>query len=453
MRAIVFLFILILSFGPVLSVKAETDAERRTRIEQQLQTVERQILQQKVLVDNKRQERQSLERDIDLIDAEINQAQLGIQARALAISNLSSQIGDKQVLIEILNERLQKQRASLAEIIRQTQSVDDYSLVEVMLSNKNFSEFFSDVDSFHAVKQSLNDSLDTLSGIKNDTVEQKQTLEEKKLSEAELKRLQEQEKKEIEAREAEKNKILKVTKGQENAYVQLLEAQQKTAAQLRAQLFDLLGGGGAIPFPDAVALAQVASQKTGVSAALVLAILEQESSYGSNIGSCTATQSVQGKQVMHPDRDWPVYKAMANQLGFNPDTQQISCPWIRSGERIGWGGAMGASQFIPSTWAIYGGYVKGVSGYDYVQSQDAIRTLLGKSGPSSPFVNQDAFLATALLLRDNGAAGTYDTEWKAAVRYFAGWGGANNPINFPYGDNVMKRKARLEGDIKTLQNG
>lgn len=447
----VLLFVVL--FQTAFFAQAESEAERKARIELQLQTVERQILQQKVLVDSKKQERQSLERDLDILDAEVTKAQLGIQARAVAIAELSEQIGDKAVVIEVLNERLDKQRKSLAELIRQTQAVDDYSLIEVMLSNKNFTEFFTDVESFRAVKESLNDSLTVLAEIKYDTEEQKESLEEKQLSEAEMKRLQELEKQEIEEKERQKGQILQVTKGQEAAYVELLEAQQKTAAQLRAQLFDLLGGGGAIPFPEAVGFAQVASAKTGVSAALILAILEQESAYGSNIGSCTATEIIHGKQVMHPDRDFPVYKAMALQLGFDANIQQISCPWIRNGERIGWGGAMGPSQFIPSTWAIYGGIVNVGNGWEYNKNQDAIRTLLSKNSPSSPFVNQDAFLATALLMRDNGAAGTYNSEWTAAIRYFSGWAGASNPINHPYGDNVMKRKARLENEIRILQGG
>lgn len=429
---------------------AETDAERKARIEKELQQVEQQILQQKNLVDGKRQERQSLERDLDIIDAEITKAQLGIQARAVVIDELSDQISNKATVITILDSRLNKQQKSLAELLRQTQSVDDFSLVEVMLSNENFSEFFSDVESFRAVKKSLNDSLVTLAEIKIDTQEQKSSLEEKQINEAELKTLQELEKEEIEAKEQQKAQILTVTRGEEAAYVELLENQQKTAAELRSQLFALLGGGGPIPFPDAVSLAQVASQRTGVSAALILAILEQESSYGSNIGQCTYQEVIYGKDVMHPDRDQPVFEAMALELGFDPNRQQVSCPWIRSGERIGWGGAMGPSQFIPSTWSVYGGMVNTGNGWTYSQSQDAIRTLLGKSTPSSPFINQDAFLATSLLLRDNGAAGTYNSEWTAAIRYFAGWAGVNNPINHPYGDNVMTRKARLEQEIKIL---
>lgn len=450
MRVIIGFFIVLFVSLPVFT-HAETDEERKKRIEGMLMQVEKQIFQSKQLVDGKKQERQSLERDLDIIDAEINKAQLGIQARDLAIEQLSSQIGDKEELIIILNSRLDKQRKSLAEIIRQTQAIDDFSLAEVMLSNQNFSDFFDEMDTFHSVKRSLNDSLAILEEIKQDTHMQKNSLEEKQQTEAEMKRLQELEKMEIQKKEEEKEQILDVTRGEEERYVELLETQQKTAAQLKAQLFALLGGGGAIPFPEAIAYAKAASAKTGVSPALILAILEQESAFGSNIGSCTYDQMSLGKVVMHPDRDAPVFLAMAAELGFDPSVQQISCPWIKGGvERIGWGGAMGASQFIPSTWAIYGGFVNTGGGWTYDKNRDAIRTLLGKSVPSSPFVNQDAFMATALLMRDNGAAGTYNSEWTAAIRYFSGWGGVSNPINHPYGDNVMTRKARLEGEIKIL---
>ena len=92
--------------------------------------------------------------------------------------------------------------------------------------------------------------------------------------------------------------------------------------------------------------------------------------------------------------------------------------------------------------------------YVYNASQDSIRKLLGINTPSSPFRNQDAFLATSLLMRDNGAAaGNYDAEWTAAIRYYSGWNGINNPRNHFYGDQVMQKKARLEAEIRTLDAG
>lgn len=447
---LVFLCIFCVLTGTAL---AETDAERKARLELELQNVERQILSQQALVEDKQAERQTLERDVKILDAQMKKARLGIQARAVAIEQLEGQIGDKAGVITELNSRLDKQRQSLGQLIRKTQEVDDYSLVEILLGTKQFSNFFEDLESYHAIKSSLNESLDLLKDIKTDTEDQKSALEEKQLAEAKMKQLQEGEKKEIESKETEKAKILKVTKGQEQAYKSLLESQKKTASQIRAQLFALSGGGAAIPFPQAVDLAELASGKTGVPTGLILAILEQESQYGSNIGRCVYDDLVQGKTVMHPDRDAPVFKVIMEMLGRDPRSQQISCPWIRSGTRIGWGGAMGPSQFIPSTWATYGGIVNTGSGWVYSASSDIIRTITGKNGASDPFNNQDAFIATALLMRDNGAGSTYKSQWTAAVRYFAGWGGASNPVNFPYGDNVMKRKERLDGEIAILRGG
>lgn len=437
----------------VATTHAETEAERRVRLESELQNVERQILTQSRLVEDKQLERQSIERDVAIIGGQIKKAQLGLQARTVAILQLGDQISEKEVTLQVLNEKLLKQRESLADLIRKSVLLDDYSLVEVMLSKQNFSDFFSDVAAYESLKASLNDSLSILHDIQNTTNAQKNQLESKHETEAEMRRIQELQKKEIEVKEKERTQILTVTKGEEKVYKQLLESQQRTASQLRNALFQLLGGGGGIPFPQAVALAKYASAQTGVKASLILAILEQETNLGSNLGSCVYNDMRGGKEVMHPDRDAPIFVAIAAELGFDPRTRSVSCPIVSNGARYGWGGAMGPSQFIPSTWAIYGGIVNQGNGWVYSQSSDAIRRMNAGGSPANPFNNQDAFLATALLLRDNGAAGDNSSDRLAALRYYAGWGGATNPANSFYGDQVINRKLRLEQEMSVLSNG
>ena len=436
---------------PFTTVYGESESERRKRIEGELQNVERQILTQQRLVEDKQIERQSLERDMAIIEGEINKTQLGIQARALAIEQLSDQIGDKQIVLEVLSEKLGKQQNSLADLVRKSALIEDYSLVEVMLSKKSFSEFFTDVATFTSIKESLNESLDILHGIRRDTFEQKIQLEDKHQTEAEMKRIQELQKKDIEAQERRKEQILTVTKGEEKQYKTLLDSQRKSAAQLRSALFELLGGGGGIAFPEAVSLAQYAAGVTGVDTALILAILEQETNIGANLGSCLFTDSTSARPIMHPTRDEPVFLAIAEILGFDPYSRTVSCPITQGGQRVGWGGAMGPSQFIPSTWAMYGGIVNTGNGFVYSKSSDAIRSING-GGIANPFNNRDAFIATALLLRDNGANGSYAGDRLAALRYYAGWGGANNPANGFYGDQVMGRKSRLAQEINILSN-
>ena len=58
----------------------------------------------------------------------------------------------------------------------------------------------------------------------------------------------------------------------------------------------------------------------------------------------------------------------------------------------------------------------------------------------------DAFLASAILLRDNGAA-QVGGEWAAAMRYFSG---GTNPAYSFYGDNVLAIAEGYEQDIVDL---
>lgn len=462
MRVIVFVFFIFIAVSIIPSkasavtveycskISGATASEAdKTACKALLSEIDKQILEQQRLVEQKKAERQSLERDVGILEAEIKKSQLGIQARSLAIRELNDQIGDKVAVVSVLDERSNKQKRSISSLLRKTQEIDDSSLAELMLANKNFSEFFADFEDYRTINDSLRESVLVLNEIKRDTLEQMTSLEEKQLEEARQRQLQEAQKAAIEQKEAEKTLILEVTKGQEAVYQQHLAQSQRTASQLRAALFDLAGGGGRIPFTEAVQLAKVAGARTDVSPAFILAVLEQESEYGSNIGQCTYNEIRNGRAAMGPG-SVPVFKAMSEILGFDINTQRVSCPLS-----YGWGGAMGPSQFIPSTWALYGGYVNtGNDVYVYDKTKDSIRQLLGIDAPSSPFRNQDAFLATSLLMRDNGATGgTYNAEWTAAIRYYSGWGGIDNPRNHFYGDQVMQRKARLEAEIGTLDAG
>lgn len=102
-------------------------------------------------------------------------------------------------------------------------------------------------------------------------------------------------------------------------------------------------------------MAKYASSKTGVRPALILGILTQETRLGANLG----VPGVWSKD-MHPTRDQPIFKVIMANLGLDPNAMPVS-----RAPSYGYGGAMGPSQFIPSTWAIYGGYKKDAAGNWY----------------------------------------------------------------------------------------
>ncbi len=428
-------------FALPLSLSAETAEERRARLERELAAIEADIVAKRGVLSEKQKERTSLERDIAILDNQISTAQLQIKQRDLALARLGGDIGEKRTAIRGVDDKVVRSEAALATLLRRTREIDDLSLVELALSN-SLTSFFEEFDAYATLGSELDESFDQMIALREDLSARKEALETRASEEQELRGLQVLEKQNIEKKEREKQQILSVTKGQERAYQDLIAERQRTAQQIRAELFNLRDGG-AIPFGTAYNYAKEASAKTGVRPALTLAILRQETNLGENVGQCLLTNSPnkgdgkgkntgrQFSRVMKPDRDVDPFMVITSELGIDPYSQVVSCP-----QSIGYGGAMGPAQFIPSTWMLY---------------KDRLASIVG-TNPPNPWQPRTAVFATALLMQDNGAdAGTRAAERLAALRYFAGWGNANKPAFAFYGDSVMEYADQYQRDVDILE--
>lgn len=415
--------------------------ERRAELEAELALLESQIEGFRGVIQEKQKERTSLERDVAILDAQIEKSRLEIRARNLTIGKLTNSIGEKSALITSLDQKIESEKTSLAELLRKVHELDQTSLVELMLSYETLSDFFVDFDNFDTVQVALQFSFGEIRRTQAVAGEERTSLEERKTEEVQLRTLQELEKQRTEQREAEKQSILKVTKGQEAEYQKVLSSRERDAAKIRTELF-LLQGSAAIPFEKAVEYANTAFQFTGVRPAFILGVIAQESNLGENVGQCLLTNQPKkgdGKGintgrtfhgVMKPDRDVDVFVRITQELGLDPFSMVVSCP-----PGYGYGGAMGPAQFIPSTWILY---------------KDKIAELSGQH-PPNPWDPRTAFIASAVLLKENGAAaGTYQAERLAALRYFAGWGNANKSAYAFYGDDVMALAQKYQNQIDII---
>ncbi|HEY4496304.1 MAG TPA: hypothetical protein VJC04_03040 [Candidatus Paceibacterota bacterium] len=396
---------------------------RRAELESQLEALQKEIDTQQQILQNKQRESVSLERDIAILNAKIDSAKLSIKARGLVIENLNQDIGSKEKTIAGLSAKIDRELASLADLLRKTRELDNFSIAEFALSGNNLSAFFEDLDAFQAIKTSLAKSFEELRSTKNTTEEEKNLLEEKVKEENDLKKIQELEKKRIEQQEMEKKNILKISRGVESVYQKIIKDKEKSAAQIRTELF-ALRGSAAIPFEKAYEYAVWASKKTGVRAAIILGIIAEESNLGENVGTGN------WKVDMKAPRDTVPFLDITTRLGLNPDLMPVSKkPWY------GYGGAMGPAQFIPSTWILY---------------EDRIAAATGHN-PPSPWDPGDAFMATGLLMADNGAdKQTYAAERLAALRYLAGWKNATKSAYAFYGDDVMDLAAKYQRQIDII---
>lgn len=421
---------------PLFTNAQDVTGAERAELQRRLNELEAQIRDATAVITQLQGEGASIQRDINVLDGEIKKLRLQIQAIDVAIEALSKNIVLHSDAIGVLTVKLGDQKEGLAEILRQTQHYDDYSLVEVVLSTENVSDFFGDLDSFASLKTAIGESSRELASTRAATEAERDGLETERTQQEELRQLRVLEEAEIKTKEAEKERLLAINRGETAAQEGNRAVLERSAAEIRARLFGLAGGGGAIPFGTAYEHAKTASRITGVRPAMILAILSQESDLGRNVGQCyvtsLATGDGKGKNTgmpfpgtMKAPRDTVPFERIMNALGRDWSTQVVSCP-----QPGGYGGAMGPTQFIPSTWAVYEPRIKGSLG-------------VAAADPWNPL---HAIVATGLYLADVGAAGN---EHTAAAKYYAGGNWATS--GQVYANSVMAKAASFQADIDTLE--
>lgn len=453
-RVSIRLLIGVLILGPVFGLALRgsaatcsnvTAGKTQDQLREELEACNKEIAEWTATLNNTKQTSASYQRDISLLTAKINAAQANIKGKNNAIATLSKDITQKQSKINELDTRIERGKRSLAEIIRKTNDIDSHSMVEALLSNEDFSEFFVDMDTYASTEVALQALFNEIRGVKQLTEAEKKELSKKRDLEAAAKVALEAAKKEVEVNQAEKKVLLTDSQNKEKTYAATLADRQAKAAQIRAVLFPLRDTG-AIPFGTALQYAEAASKATGVRPALILGILQQESNLGANVGSCVITDLQSGKTKgvnsgtvflngIHPLRDLPVLQSLLPALGRDPLNTRVSCPVSHT---FGYGGAMGPAQFIPSTWNL---------------TLSQIKSATGKATPD-PWNAADAIMASAILLQNNGAAGgTYESERNAACKYYSGRVCSALAAAASYGNQVMGRASNIQLTmIDPLQN-
>lgn len=409
---------------------SQSDAERKA-LEQQLSEIEGQISQYESTVANYKKQGKTLQSEIDRLNTKIKKLNLQMRAIGISIKKLDEDIADNKTKITGIEQELTFNKSALQRTLREIYERDRAGFFEVLLKNPDLSEFVNDLNGLMVFQNNLRIEVEKVNALRIELLTEQEALAEKRTDAVALQRYNDEQAEALRGVKEEKNGLLATTKGQESKYQELLALSKKTAAQIRSQIFEFLGGGE-LSFEEAYKYAKVAEQVTNVRAAMVLAVLDRESALGQNVGKCKYDQvnSRSGKPAMNPTRDAPVFLALTAALAINPDTVTVSC----ANADGAYGGAMGPAQFIPSTWNLYAARVADVTG----------------NNPPSPWRNADAFMASALYLRDSGAArgATISEERRAAARYYAG--GRWQRYLWTYGERVVTRAQQFQQDIDVL---
>ncbi len=413
------LFLCILSLFSFHTVYADVTVQERAALEAQLVQVQAQITQNQQKLAEEQSQEASLDTTLSVLDSQITEAQLEIKQRNLTIQELKDGISEDNQGISALDTSVVASQTSLAQIMRDTQQMDDMSFVELALGG-TLTDLFQDADDFMAIKKAMAYSFSHIATQRSDLSTHESALENQQQEQSDLLQLQVVQQNSLQSIEQQKQSLLAQTKGQESAYQQVIADRQKSVTQIEQALFSLADTNKSVSFGDIYADAKEAGAATNVRPALILGILAEESGLGQNVGTGN------WKTDMSPANQ-PLFQTLCQGLGLDPNTQKVSArPWY------GWGGAMGPAQFIPSTWNQYASRISNITGQT----------------PPNPWDPRTAAFATALLMMDNGAdAKTPAAERLAALRYLAGWAHANNPAYAFYGNDVMSLAAKYQTQI------
>lgn len=397
--------------------------EERKALEAELAQLEKEMDQYEQQIADYKKKGNTLQSEINRMNAQVAKLNAQIKAIMVTLQKVNREIDSTTTQIGVTETKIEKKRRIIGEMVQEIYRNENQGVLLTLLANNDLSDFFTDLNNLASIGDELRINLGELIGLRTDLSDQKEALALQKMDIETLRAYQEEQRKEIQQTKSEKDDLLKVTKGKESEYKKVLAEKQKTAAQIRSRLFDMIGGGQ-MSFGDAYKYAKAAESATGVRAALILAVLDKESALGKNVGKCSY------QNAMHPTRDIPLFLDITKRLNINPDTTLVSCAIKSDGA---YGGAMGPAQFIPSTW---------------VKFEAQIASLTGNN-PANPWKSQDAFMGTALYLKGAGAANASLYQEKvAAARYYAGGRWANYLSS--YGARVIEKAEKFEQDIATL---
>ncbi len=433
---VIFFIICLATFVPAISHAQNLTPEQRIKLQAELQQIEAEEAKAQENLKKAQSQSASLSKDISVLEARIKAAQLDIRAKTLLIQSLGEDITDKQKHIEKLEARINRGKATLADLLRKTGEMSEQNVATVILSQKSVSNLFYDIDSFSSVGKGLQNVFEELRADQASTTAEKNELDQRRNAAIDARHAIEVQRANIKSDQDQQKVLLNISKGNESAYKSVVAEKQAKAAEIRSTLF-ALSGAQAIPFGDALNYANSVYQKTGVQPAFLLAILTQETNIGKNVGTCYLTNTETGaginvrtqqtiSRVMKPDRDVKPFIQVTQSLGLDYKTMPVSCP-----QSIGFGGAMGPAQFIPSTWVL-------------PSIRDVVIQYTGSSNPN-PWKPYDAFMASGVYLANLGANSTsYSAQRNAACRYYSGRPCGAVTGSSSYGNNVMALMDRIQ---------
>lgn len=236
-RWIIFLFIFLYSILVVPNItKALTIEELRTQKEE----IKNKINDLNKQIEEKKSQAINLQNQIAIFDTRIQQLELQIQDTQLKIDELQGQIDELTKEIGRQQRMLDYQKKVLDESLQILYERREQSLLNILLSAKDFSDFVEQVTYLDTVKEQVRDTIVEINKIKDSLEEKRLKLNDQKSQQEDLKLRKNEEQTALEGQRKRKELLLEQTRGEEEEFQQQLEQANNEEKTVESEIDRLL---------------------------------------------------------------------------------------------------------------------------------------------------------------------------------------------------------------------
>lgn len=351
-------------------------------------------------------EQQRLTDVVETLEDRVRETRLELDHTTISIEEVRLRMRQTADELARLQRKQERIRGQLSELLRILAFFDRRSLLEVIVLEGTFADFLGNQHALARVQTHATTLLFETTDVRRSSAAKVEELRTREDDLEQLAKLQAAQRAALGTEERQKRQALSRTVRETARLASLLAEAEEARREIQAEVFVLKNAGLRLSLRQAEEYARTAGSATGVRPAILLAVLKVESNVGTNVGSGRYPGDV------HPAHR-EAFLRVVEKLGLDPATTPVSA---KPTSYRGWGGALGPGQILPGIWE---------------RVEPEVARLTGRPRPS-PFDLLDAFVATAVILRNAGAAS--GNEYAAVNRYFAG----PNWQNFTwYGDRVL----------------
>jgi murein DD-endopeptidase MepM/ murein hydrolase activator NlpD len=227
----------------VMTVYAQSEVERlQSEISQKnnrLAEIAKEIAQYESALKEVGAEKTTLQKAINQLELERKKVQADIKYTENKISSTDLEIDKLTLEIGVTEKKIAQNEDAIRAILREVHITDNESFIEILLGNKNVSEFWNAIEELETVKSSMGERIAELSNAKMVLEEKKTDNTKKRESLLDLKSQYKDQQNILTSNTATKSELLSATKNEEKEYQAMLKARKEAKEKLQAEVQDI----------------------------------------------------------------------------------------------------------------------------------------------------------------------------------------------------------------------